>query len=159
MLGRRFDTTGPAINKARHEMTAAVHELAASVGPLKDHMGEIAEQTKKTSVQNIQSYTKYAAALLLEAQTKAMTASARAMFDNEVGPPLRRLTSNLERLAKHIADRGGRTGSPMERPRWPPRSGRQCLFCTSCTANVHWRTLLAGFEPWAALPRDRPLTA
>ena len=65
-------------------------------------MGEIAEQTKRTSVQNIQSYTKYAAAMLLEAQTKAMTDSARAMFDTEVGPPLRRLAWELEQLAKHV---------------------------------------------------------
>ena len=83
-------------------MTAAVHELAASVGPFRAHMGEIAEQTKRTSVQNIQSYTKYAAAMLLEAQTKAMTDSARAMFDTEVGPPLRRLAWELEQLARHV---------------------------------------------------------
>jgi len=98
----RIDTLAPAIDNARLEMTAAVHELAASVGPFRAHMGEIAEQTKRTSVQNIQSYTKYAAAMLLEAQTKAMTGSARAMFDTEVGPPLRRLAWELEQLAKHV---------------------------------------------------------
>ena len=98
----RIDTLAPAIDNARLEMTAAVHELAASVGPFRAHMGEIAEQTKRTSVQNIQSYTKYAAAMLLEAQTKAMTDSARAMFDTEVGPPLRRLAWELEQLAKHV---------------------------------------------------------
>ena len=98
----RIDTLAPAIDNARLEMTAAVHELAASVGPFRAHMGEIAEQTKRTSVQNIQSYTKYAAAMLLEAQTKAMTDSARAMFDTEVGPPLRRLAWELEQLARHV---------------------------------------------------------
>jgi len=98
----RIDTLAPAIDNARLEMTAAVHELAASVGPFRAHMGEIAEQTKRTSVQNIQSYTKYAAAMLLEAQTKAMTGSARSMFDTEVGPPLRRLAWELEQLAKHV---------------------------------------------------------
>jgi len=98
----RIDTLAPAMDNARREMTAAVHELTASVGPFKAHMGEIAEQTKKTSIQNIQGYTKYAAALLLETQTKAMTESARAMFDTEVGPPLRRLAWELEQLAKHV---------------------------------------------------------
>ena len=94
----RIDTLAPAIDGARRDMTAAAHELAAGVTPFKAQMVQIADQTKRTSVQNILSCTNQAAAMLLEAQTTAMTASARAMFDKEVGPPLRQLASNLEQL-------------------------------------------------------------
>jgi len=94
----RVDTLTPAIDDARHKMTAAAHELASGVAPFKAHMVGIAAQTQKASVQHILSRTNEAAAKLLEAQTQAMTVSAQAIIDKEVGPPLRQLARNLEQL-------------------------------------------------------------
>lgn len=97
-LLERVDTLTPAIDDARLKMTAAAHELASGVGPFKAHVAGIAAQAQRSSVQYIVSRTNEAAAKLLEAQTQAMTASARAIVDKEVGPPLRQLARDLEQL-------------------------------------------------------------
>jgi ABC-type transporter Mla subunit MlaD len=97
-LIERVDTLTPAIDDARLKMTTAAHELAAGVAPFRAHMVDIAAQTQKTSVQYILSRTNETAAKLLEVQTQAMTTSARAIVDKEVGPPLRELATNLEQL-------------------------------------------------------------
>jgi hypothetical protein len=94
----RVDTVIPSIDDARLKMTAAAHELTAGVAPFKAHMVGIAAETKKASVQHILRCTNEAAAKLLEAQTQAMTVSARAIIDKEVGPPLRQLARNLEQV-------------------------------------------------------------
>ena len=97
-LLHRIDTLAPAIDSSGRAMRETAHELAASVERFRVDMDEIALQTKQTSVRNILTCTREAAAVLLEAQTRAMSASARAMFDNEVAPPLRGLAWTLEQL-------------------------------------------------------------
>jgi uncharacterized protein (DUF885 family) len=97
-LIERVDRLTPAIDEARIRMTTAAQNLAAGVAPFKAHMVDIAAQTQKTSVQYILSRTTETAAKLLEVQTQAMTTSARAIVDKEVGPPLRQLATNLEQL-------------------------------------------------------------
>ena len=97
-LIERVDRLTPAIDEARLKMTTAAQGLAAGVAPFKAHMVDIAAQTQKASVQYILSHTNEVTARLLEVQTQAMTVSARAIVDREVGPPLRRLASNLEQL-------------------------------------------------------------
>jgi len=97
-LIERVDRLTPAIDEARLKMTTAAQSLAAGVAPFKAHMVDIAAQTQKTSVQYILSRTNETAAKLLEVQSQAMTTSARAIVDKEVGPPLRQLASNLEQL-------------------------------------------------------------
>ena len=96
----RVDAVTPAIDNARQQMTTAAHELAAGVAPFKAHMVGIAAETRETSLQNIERATNQAAAKLLEAQTRAMTASARALFDKEVGPSLNQLARKLEQLVE-----------------------------------------------------------
>ena len=97
-LIERVDRLTPAVDEARLKMTAAAQDLAAGVAPFKAHMVGIAAQTQKTSVQYILSHTNEVAAKLLEVQIQAMTTSARAIVDKEVGPPLRQLARNLEQL-------------------------------------------------------------
>jgi hypothetical protein len=98
----RIDALSPAFDKAERRMLAATQELTASVGPFKAEMAEITGRTKTTSIQNIMNWTHQAAAVMLDSQTSAMSASARAMVEKEVGPPLRQLAANLERLAARV---------------------------------------------------------
>ena len=97
-LLHRVDALAPAIDSSGRAMRDTALELAASVERFRVEMGEIALQTRQTSAKNILTCTKEAAAVLLEAQTRAMSVSARAMFDKEVAPPLRGLASTLEQL-------------------------------------------------------------
>ena len=94
----RADTLTPTIDKSRLKMTAAAHELATEVNSFKAQMLALTEHTRRASVQNILNSTNAAAAKLLEAQTDALSASARTIVEKEVGPQLRQLASNLKQL-------------------------------------------------------------
>ena len=96
----RVDTVTPSIDDARRKMTAAAQELAAGVAPFKAHMVEIADQTKKTTVEHIVSRANGASAKLIEMQTRAMLDLSKAIVDKEIGPPLRQLAWNLEQLVQ-----------------------------------------------------------
>jgi hypothetical protein len=96
----RVDTLAPAIDDARRKMTAAAQALAAGVAPFKAHMMDIAAETRKSAVAHIVSSANRASAELIEIQTRAMLDLSKAIVDKEVGPPLRRLASNLEQLVQ-----------------------------------------------------------
>jgi hypothetical protein len=96
----RVDTLTPAIDNACKKMTAAAHDLAASVKPFTVHIGGIAAETEKTTVERIVSRANAASAKLVEMQTQAMLDLSKAIVDREVGPPLHRLASNLAQLVQ-----------------------------------------------------------
>ena len=97
----RVDTVAPAIHEARRGMTAAARELAAGVAPFKAHMDDIAVETKKTAVEHIVSRTNSASAKPIRMQTRAMRDLSKAIVDEQVGPPLRQLAGELDRLVEH----------------------------------------------------------
>ena len=66
--------------------------------PLTVHIAGIAAETEKTTVERIASRANAASAKLIEMQTQAMLDLSKAIVDREVGPPLRRLASNLAQL-------------------------------------------------------------
>jgi hypothetical protein len=96
----RVDTLAPAVDDARRKMTAAAQALAAGVAPFKARMAGIAAETRKSAVAHIVSSANRASAELIEIQTRAMLDLSKAIVDKEVGPPLRRLASNLEQLVQ-----------------------------------------------------------
>src|SRR5205809_672424 len=96
----RVDTLTEAIDNACKKMTAATHGLAASVKPFTVHIAGIAAETEKTTVERVVGRANAASAKLIEMQTQAMLDLSKAIVDREVGPPLRRLASNLAQLVQ-----------------------------------------------------------
>jgi ubiquinone biosynthesis protein UbiJ len=92
----RVETLTPIINDARHSLTDAARNLAASVGPLQTDMAALADHTKTKAVEHIVRRTNLIAAQTLQEQTRAMTESARAIINSEVGPPLRQLAATVK---------------------------------------------------------------
>jgi ubiquinone biosynthesis protein UbiJ len=92
----RVETLTPTINAARHALTDAARNLASSVGPMQAHMAALADHTKTKAVEHIVRRTNLIAAQTLQEQTRAMTESARAIINSEVGPPLRQLAATVK---------------------------------------------------------------
>jgi light-regulated signal transduction histidine kinase (bacteriophytochrome) len=88
------------MNEASRKLAITAAQLAAYVEPFREHMVGIAGQARTTAVEYVFKRTSEISAESQRMQTQAMNEAARAIIDREVGPPLRRLASNLAQLVQ-----------------------------------------------------------
>jgi hypothetical protein len=96
----RMATLTPALNDSRLELADTAAGLAACIEPIKAHVSETVTQAQKAAVEHIARRTREMAFESYCAQTRAMEEAARRIFEEEVGPPLRKPAETLKVLVE-----------------------------------------------------------
>jgi hypothetical protein len=93
----RIDNVTPTLNQARDELEHTAAKLLGSVQPFRERVVTMALDTQNRAVMHITQQANLVARTTLDEQTRAMRESARRIFNDEVGPPLRQVASELHR--------------------------------------------------------------
>ena len=103
----RMDTLAPNLDASRMELLITSTDLAKKVEAYSKRMDEITENAKVQTVKHIARRADDMARGTLDSQTRAMEEAARAVFRNEIGPVLQRVTLPLQDVAA-LARKGAR---------------------------------------------------
>ena len=103
----RMDTLAPILDASRMELLRISTDLAEKVEAYAKRMDEITENAKMQTVKHIARRADEMARETVDTQTRAMEEAARAVFRNEVGPALQRVTLPLQDVAD-LARKGAR---------------------------------------------------
>ena len=104
----RVEALAPAMDEARKSLVQASAELAGQVVALENRIATITQNAKAKTVEHMVRRTDEVARQSLEVQTRAMAEAARAIFNAEVEPTLRRLVMPLQRVAQGVDRRWDR---------------------------------------------------
>ena len=102
-VGRLLDRIDPllvSMEQARKAIADAKSDLGGGLKEFQMQVGAFTERAKSNIVQHVVSRSNEVAAQSVEAQTQAMRRAARQLFDDEVGPTLRRLTEALRQIVE-----------------------------------------------------------
>ncbi len=94
----RIDPLLAAMEEATDRLANAKADFDAGSSKFQGQVEVFTERAKGSIVQHVHHRTAEIAAQSNEAQVQAMRKSARLIFDDEVGPTLRRLTEALRRM-------------------------------------------------------------
>jgi hypothetical protein len=98
----RVEALAPVINDAQRTVVQASDHLLHRVVAFEAHMATITENAKNKTVEHIARRTDQLARQSLAQQTQAMTESARAICNAEIGTTLQRLASSVHTLAERV---------------------------------------------------------
>lgn len=98
----RVEALTPAMDESRQALARANAELVHSVVGFEGRMAAITENAKTKAVEHIARRTDEVARRSLDQQTQAMTQTARALFNAEIGPALRRIVTSLQPLLERV---------------------------------------------------------
>lgn len=96
----RIDAVRPALNQTRDELEFTATRLLDSVEPFQGRVLAMGRETQDKAVAHIAEQATLAARKTFDEQVRAMQTSARSIFQDEVGPPLRRLQGELQNAIK-----------------------------------------------------------
>ena len=103
----RVEKLAPQLEASRMELLSTSTELAERVEAYSKRMDEITQNAKLQAVKHIARRADEMARATVETQTRAMEEAARAVFRNEFGPTLQRVTLPLQDVAA-LARKGAR---------------------------------------------------
>ncbi|HMN94699.1 MAG TPA: hypothetical protein PKC60_15835 [Hydrogenophaga sp.] len=95
----RVETLAPQLDASRMELLRTSAELGEQVAAYSRRMDEITVNAKVQAVKHIARRADEMARGTVDTQTRAMEEAARAVFRNEVGPTLQRVTLPLQEVA------------------------------------------------------------
>jgi hypothetical protein len=98
----RIEGVQPALLESTQALIAAQSELAEHLADFEVRITALTEKSKVVAVKHILSRTDEAARRSVDAQTRAMTDAAQALFKAEIDPALRRLAAPLQDLAQRV---------------------------------------------------------
>jgi hypothetical protein len=98
----RVEALAPVMNDAQRAVVQASDQLLHRVVAFEARMATITENAKNKTVEHIARRTDQLARQSLAQQTQAMTESARAICNAEIGTTLQRLASSVHTLAERV---------------------------------------------------------
>ena len=107
----QIEALAPALDQSRQALAHAHDGLAAELTAFESRMAALTENAKVQVMRHIARRTEETAREAAQAQVRAMEASARVLFREEIGPALQQAALPLRRLAD-LADRGSRPWQP-----------------------------------------------
>ena len=147
----RHPGAGDRRRAARHD--SCCPGLAAGVAPFKAHMARSRIRPRRPLCRTssaAQTRPRHVDGSADQSHDRLGT----AMFDKEVGPPLRQLASTLEQLVAQLAE-WWESWATTRRPLWSPRSAQPRSFSTSCTDDRHRLALAAQHGAWRGPSTNR----
>ena len=102
MLIERVEALKAELDASRSTVSSASADLAAQATAFESRMVRMADAATLSAAKHIAQRTNDMARALAESQRHAMEAAAREAFRKELGPPLHRLATPLQRLVTQV---------------------------------------------------------
>jgi hypothetical protein len=91
----RIEALMPRLDEARDQLETTASALLRNVEPFKRGIAAAALETQNKTIANIRENVRPVVRRVVEEETEAMREAGRALFNAEVIPPLRQLTTRL----------------------------------------------------------------